>query len=73
VGMSPDVETDATVQLIIRADDDIIFDQLIDASAAPFDLELNVEKRRQLKILVDYGDESDIADRLNLCELRVIK
>ena len=73
VGISPEVSTEAVLQLVIKADDEIIFDRMLDANTDPIELELNVEKRRQLKILVDYGDESDIADRLNLCDLRVIK
>jgi hypothetical protein len=39
--------------------------------AFPVDLDITGVKR--LKILVDFGEEMDIADHLNLCDARLTK
>ena len=37
------------------------------------ELELEIAGVKRLEILVDYGDDLDIGDRLDLCEARVTK
>jgi hypothetical protein len=38
-----------------------------------FPIELSVAGVRRLKILVDFGEQMDIADHLNLCDARLTK
>ncbi len=73
VGPAPGVVANGEVQLVIRADGQTLFDELIGNRYEPIPIELNIQGRRRLEILVDYGDDSDVADRLYFCELKVIK
>ena len=72
VGMEPS-SSFGNARLKISADGDVLFDQSITSNDEPQPIALDVSGRRRLSILVDYGDKSDIADRLHLCEIRVIK
>ena len=72
-GLEPGIPTQSLVQLEIRADGQPLFSQQLESGDEPLPIALNVEGCRRLQIVVDYGDGSDLADRLNLCEIRVIK
>lgn len=61
------------VQLVIRGDDQVLFDATISGSQSPQSLDLDIEKVEQLTILVDYGENGDTGDHLNLCEARIVK
>ena len=71
VGLDPTAA--GKVQLVISADGEPILDQAIGSTDEPVELELDVSGRRRLKILVDYGDQSDVGDRLHFCDLRIVK
>ena len=72
VGLEPGSRA-GNIRLIISGDGEALFNETVQAADEPRELDLDVSGRRRLTILVDYGDESDIADRLHMCELRIIK
>ena len=51
----------------------MLWEYTIDGDQPPVPVDLDVEGIRRLRILVDYGDDGDVADRLYLCEARVTK
>jgi hypothetical protein len=61
------------VELVISADDRQLFRQSIRGDQPPVMLDLDVQNANRLKILVDFGQELDVADHLNLCNAKVIK
>ena len=61
------------VELVIKGDGRQIYKGIIQGKDDPLALDLDVSKVRRLEILVDYGEDLDIADHLNLIEARVIK
>jgi len=61
------------VQLIIRTDDKVVFDKEIASGETPVDININFDKATQLSILVDYGNNADVADHLDLAEARFLK
>lgn len=61
------------VRLQISADTVKLFDETIAGMDDPKTISLDIRGARRLKILVDFGDDLDIADHLNLCEARIAK
>ncbi len=72
-GLDPLVRKAGRVNLVVRADDKELFHSEIRGGTSPTDLDLDVSGANWLTILVDYGDASDVADRLNLCDARLTK
>jgi hypothetical protein len=60
------------VRLVIEGDDRVLLDQALGANDAPIPIDLDIAGVARLRILVDYGDELDVADHLNLCEMRLM-
>jgi hypothetical protein len=74
VGIDSRVRSGGHVQLVITGDGRRLFDGIITGKdPEPLELDLDVAGVRRLSILVDYGDELDIADHLNLCNARITK
>ena len=73
VGIDAGAGSQGHVQLRISGDDRLLFEDSVVGDRDPLDLNLDVSGVRRLKILVDFGDDLDIADHLNLCEARVSK
>ncbi len=73
VGIDDAVRPRGNVQLVIRGDDRVLLDEKITGSDPPKELDLDVVGVRRLSILVDFGEDLDVADHLDLCEARVIK
>jgi hypothetical protein len=80
MGIDPEVkfdprrpETRAQVRLEIRGDGRLLFGADVFAGDPPQNLDLSVEGVSDLEILVDFGDDSDIGDRIHLGEAKVIK
>ena len=72
-GIDDRVRASGNVRLVISGDDKILHESTITGADQPVELELPVEGVKRLKILVDYGDDVDVADHLDLCEARVSK
>jgi len=61
------------VHVVIKADDDILYEGDVRGSDAPIDLDYDVSNKRDLEILVDFGADLSIADHLALGNARLIK
>ncbi len=72
-GIAPEISLAGAVRLRIDADNETLWDQVLRSSNGPVELDLDLTDKRRLAILVDYVDELDVGDRLNLCEIRIIK
>ncbi|MDA7980392.1 MAG: NPCBM/NEW2 domain-containing protein, partial [Pirellulales bacterium] len=59
------------VQLIIRGDDKVLFDEAVDDSRGAVPLTLDVSGVNRLTILVDFGENQGFADHLDLANARV--
>jgi hypothetical protein len=62
-----------SVMLTVSGDDKILWEGLVSTTDAPVDLDLEITGVRRLKIMVDFGDDLDIADFLNLADARFTK
>lgn len=61
------------VQLIISGDGKKLLETTVRAGDAPLAINLKVSGVTNLTILVDYGENQDTSDHLDLCEARLIK
>ncbi len=73
VGMDPNRHGRGHVVLEISGDDRVLFREVVQGGREPVPLELDVSGVRRLQILVDYGEDGDVADHLHLCDARVSK
>ena len=72
-GIDPDTAGQGHVLLRIEADGQTIFDQPIDGSSSPVQIEADIAEKQRLKIFVDFGENLDLGDRLHLVEARLVK
>jgi hypothetical protein len=72
-GMAPESGVTGSARLAITVDGRVMFDQIIQRPGAPVSLDIDLSGGRRLEILVDYGNDGDLGDRLYLCDLRIIK
>ncbi len=70
-GLDPELRQRGQVRLLIEGDDRVLLDQQLGANDVPLPINLDLSGVERLRILVDYGDEVDLADHLNLCEMRL--
>ena len=61
------------VRLVILGDDKKLFDQTITGRDNPATIQVDVSGVRRLNVVVDYGDDSDLGDFLNLCDAKILK
>ncbi len=62
-----------TLQLTVMGDGRPLWSGTVRGSEPPLVLDVSLRGVRRLALLVDYGDESDAGDHLNLCEPRLVK
>jgi hypothetical protein len=62
-----------SVQLVIQGDGRQLYSGKLTGSDAAVDLDLDLAGVRRLTVFVDFGEDMDIADHLNLCEARIVK
>ncbi|HTQ39958.1 MAG TPA: NPCBM/NEW2 domain-containing protein [Pirellulales bacterium] len=72
-GIDDAVREAGHVRLSISADGKSLFDRALTGKDAPVDVDLNVAGAKRLSILVDYGDQFDAGDFLDLAEARMLK
>lgn len=60
-----------SVRLLIRADDGVLFDELISAQDSPRVLRLSVTDKSTLEVEVDFGDGSSVCDWLDLADAKL--
>ncbi len=73
VGLDPEPGSGGAARLEISVDDRIAVDQLIFHRADPIPVDIDLTGATRLDILVDYGEDGDLGDRVNLCDFRIIK
>jgi hypothetical protein len=61
------------LHLSIYGDDRSLLDVNISGDQAPREIKIDIAAVKRLKIVVDYGQNLDTGDWLNLCEARLIK
>jgi hypothetical protein len=62
-----------SLQFTVSGDDQVLWEGVIRGADDPLDLDLEMTGVRRLKITVDFGDDLDIADFLNLADARFTK
>jgi hypothetical protein len=72
-GIDPATSANGNVRLIISADDRVILDTEIAGNEPAQPIQLEITGAKRLKILVDYGQNLDTGDWLNLCDARIVK
>lgn len=72
-GIDPATSADGNVRLTISGDDRNLLDTEIAGDQAPHPIQLDIANIKRLKIVVDYGQNLDSGDWLNLCEARIVK
>jgi hypothetical protein len=72
-GIDARVAPAGSVRLTIDADGKKLFDKTISGSDDATAISVDVRSAARLTILVDFGDEMDVADRLNLADARIEK
>jgi hypothetical protein len=72
-GIDPETLGQGSVQLTIEVDGQVEFEQTIDGEHGPVKIDLDVAGKQRLKLLVDYGENLDLGDRLHLVEARLLK
>jgi len=72
-GIDDAVREAGIVRLEISGDGKSLFKQIIGGSAKPVSIDLDISSVRKLAIFVDYGDDFDAGDYLNLGDARMLK
>ena len=72
-GIDPETHAQGNVTLTITGDRQTLLDITISGNEPPVPIELDIAGKRRLEILVDYGANLDLGDRLHLVEARFIK
>jgi hypothetical protein len=72
-GIEPATSSTGDVRFLIYADDRSLFDADIAGDQAPREIKLDIAGAKRLKIIVDFGQNLDTGDWLNLCEAMLIK
>ena len=72
-GIDDRVRPAGNVQLVISGDDKELFAKSITGSDEPLAVAVDITGVKRLKILVDFGEQVDIADCLDLCDARITK
>ncbi len=72
-GIDDDFRPRGSARLVLRGDDKVLLETTVTGADPPKPIDLDLTGVRRLVILVDYGDESDVSNRLDLCNLKVRK
>lgn len=72
-GIEPSTRGDGSAQLIISGDDRRLLETELTGAQSPQVLELDIKGVKRLRIVVDYGQNLDTGDWVNLCDLRMVK
>jgi len=71
--IDPAVRDAGHVRLVIHGDGRELFSEPISGTDAPREIDLPLEGVKRLKIVVDYGDDLDFADHLDLADARILR
>jgi len=73
VGIDPRVREQGNVRLVITGDGRVLLETTVAGKDPPKPVDLDIQGVRRLGILVDFGEDLDVGDHLNLCNARIIK
>jgi NPCBM/NEW2 domain len=73
VGIDPATRANGKVRLKVLGDDQPLFDEELAGTEPPRELNVEIDGVKRLKLIVDYGDNLDTGDWLNMCDLRISK
>jgi hypothetical protein len=72
-GIDDAVRPRGHVRLVVRGDDKVLLETTVAGSDVPQPISLSVSGAGRLMILVDYGDDLDVSDHLDLGNARLLK
>jgi hypothetical protein len=72
-GLDPENRGSGNLSLVIRGDDRVLWEGVLDGSQPPIEIDVELGAARRLHLVVDYGEYLDFGDRLHLVEARVTK
>jgi hypothetical protein len=72
-GIDEHVAPKGNVRLVVQGDDRVLLETTVAGTDRARPLELDLSGVRRLRILVDYGENGDVADQLDLAEARIVK
>lgn len=72
-GIDDRVQPYGNVRLVVRGDDRVLWEGSVVGGEPAKPLDLDLTGVRRLTILVDYGENLDTADHLDLAEARIVK
>lgn len=72
-GIDPSTQSSGNVMLSIFGDDRLLMESPVVGEAAPLPIEIDVNGVKRLRVVVDYGQNLDTGDWLNLCNARIVK
>jgi hypothetical protein len=67
------VRPNGNVRLVIQGDDRVLLETSVAGTEAARLVDLDLTGVRRLSILVDFGENLDVADHLDLAEARIVK
>ena len=73
VGIDDRVRPGGNARLVIRGDDRVLLEATLAGTDPPRPVDLDLTGVRRLAILVDFGENLDIADHVDLGEARLVK
>ena len=72
-GIDPRIRRRGNVRLVIHGDEKQLFEATLTSGGEPVPIRLDLRGVARLKILVDFGENQDVGDHVNLCDARIIK
>jgi hypothetical protein len=72
-GIDPATAAAGNVRLTIFGDDRMLVETEVTGNQPPQSIQLDIANVKRLKIVVDYGQNLDTGDWLNLCDARIAK
>ncbi len=72
-GIEPSTAASGSVRLTILGDGRPLLETSVAGDAPPVPIELDISGVKRLAITVDYGENLDTGDWLNLCQARIVK
>jgi hypothetical protein len=72
-GIDPATSSTGNLRLAILGDDRVLLETEVAGDQPPHPIQVDIANMKRLKIVVDYGQNLDTGDWLNLCEARIAK
>ncbi len=71
-GIDDAVRPRGSVRLVVQGDARTLLDTTVTGETPSLPIDLDITGVRRLRILVDFGDDLDISDYLNICDARLV-